>query len=110
MIKQLKYRLINCETNEITELDFTNRTSFLIGRDDRADIRFGDMTISREHCEIVSRDGRVYIKDLNSTNGTSVDRTVLQPYIEAELHEYSAIRLAGTVLLFRANADGEGRL
>lgn len=105
---QLKYRLVNSETGEITELDFTNKMSFRIGRsEDRVDIHLDDMTISREHCEIACRDGRVYIKDLNSTNGTSVNEVVLQPYVEAELHEYSAIRLAGTVLLFRVNANEE---
>lgn len=107
MTEQLKYRLVNSETNEITELDFTNKTSFRIGRSDRVDIHFDDMTISREHCEISLNNNRVYIRDLNSTNGTSVDGTVLQANIDVELHEYSAIRLAGTVLLFRANVNEE---
>lgn len=108
MIEQLKYRLVNRETREIIGLDFTEKEELIIGRStNEADIQFNDMTISRKHCAISLRDSCVFIKDLNSTNKTSVDGIVLQPYVEMKLHVFSAIRLAGIVLIFQTNTEEE---
>ena len=49
------------------------RFPFLIGRGAACQLRPASSLVSNEHCALVSEDGRIYIKDLGSTNGTKVD-------------------------------------
>jgi pSer/pThr/pTyr-binding forkhead associated (FHA) protein len=46
---------------------------FLIGRDAQCHLRPASQAISKRHCGIIVRDGKVYIKDFGSTNGTTVN-------------------------------------
>lgn len=57
---------------ERIELD---KFPFRLGRGDDNDYRFGDSAIgvSACHAQILQRDGRLFIEDTNSTNGTLVD-------------------------------------
>jgi len=46
--------------------------------------------VSREHCEIFKNDGEIYIKDLDSTNGTfingeKIDTAALKPGMKVKL-------------------------
>ena len=41
-----------------------------IGRDISSDVAIVDSKVSRNHASIVSRDGKLFIEDHNSTNGT----------------------------------------
>lgn len=45
-----------------------------IGRTPPADIVIADSEVSRNHCFVAIKDGDLYVSDLNSTNGTFVDR------------------------------------
>ena len=45
----------------------------MIGRDGSCDIVLGDIEVSRRHARLVFRDGRWIIRDLASTNGTTVN-------------------------------------
>jgi len=49
----------------------------LVGRAPSADIRIGDPRVSRLHARIEMRDDGVYVEDLGSRNGTSVDGDVI---------------------------------
>lgn len=57
----------------------------LIGRDEGAELRLGDPTVSKRHANVLSdAHGAITVVDLDSTNGTSVNgkpirRTTLQP-------------------------------
>ncbi len=56
----------------------------VIGRSDRATIRFFDTWTSRFHCKIDQEDGRLVVEDLRSSNGTLVNgagitKTTLNP-------------------------------
>ena len=46
---------------------------FLIGRDAQCHLRPASQAISKRHCGVLVRDGKVYIKDFGSTNGTTVN-------------------------------------
>lgn len=46
---------------------------FLIGRSDSCNLRPKSESISRKHCIIVVRDGKVLVQDLKSRNGTFVN-------------------------------------
>ena len=50
-----------------------NKTAVLLGRDPGSDIRFKSDTISRRHCRISRKDGRLVIEDLGSRNGVLVN-------------------------------------
>jgi pSer/pThr/pTyr-binding forkhead associated (FHA) protein len=49
------------------------RFPFLIGRDPSCHLRPGSGLVSGRHCALLLREGRVFVEDLNSTNGTLVD-------------------------------------
>jgi pSer/pThr/pTyr-binding forkhead associated (FHA) protein len=46
---------------------------FLIGRDPHCNLRPASPAISKQHCGILVRDGKVFVVDYGSTNGTSVN-------------------------------------
>jgi predicted component of type VI protein secretion system len=46
---------------------------FLIGRDTQCHLRPASQAISKKHCGLLVRDGKVYVKDFGSTNGTLVN-------------------------------------
>lgn len=47
---------------------------FIIGRHNDCDFRIKDNDVSRRHAEIFSKDGTFYVRDLDSVNGTFVNR------------------------------------
>jgi predicted component of type VI protein secretion system len=51
---------------------------FLIGRDQQCHLRPASPAISKLHCAVTVRDGRVYVQDFGSTNGTQVNDQVVQ--------------------------------
>jgi pSer/pThr/pTyr-binding forkhead associated (FHA) protein len=53
------------------------RFPFLIGRDPACQLRPGSGLVSGRHCALVLRDGRLFVRDLNSTNGTLLDGVAL---------------------------------
>lgn len=44
-----------------------------IGRSSDNDLVFGENEVSRHHCELYCSNGKVYLRDLDSTNGTQVN-------------------------------------
>jgi hypothetical protein len=48
--------------------------TLVVGRDPTCDIVLADESVSREHARLVFRDGAWIIQDLDSTNGTLVNR------------------------------------
>ncbi|MEK6578302.1 MAG: FHA domain-containing protein, partial [Bdellovibrionota bacterium] len=52
---------------------FLTQDEMTIGRDPAADISVSDHGISRKHAKIRKVDGKVFIQDLGTTNGTKVN-------------------------------------
>jgi len=73
-----------------------------IGRSSEADVRIADRYASGVHARIFSRDGRTYIEDMNSTNGTQLNDATLNG--EAELIDGDVVRIGDTELRFEAHA------
>ena len=69
-----------------------------IGRGADVDIRVDDPGVSRHHCEILMGTP-LRVRDLNSTNGTTVAG---QRISELELTEGTAIQVGSTTLVFRS--------
>ena len=47
--------------------------SATIGRRNTNDLIISDKAVSGNHCDLTFVDGKVYIEDMNSTNGTFID-------------------------------------
>lgn len=58
-----------------------------IGRSPENEIRIKDRFISGNHLTLRAKDGKYYLKDLESANGTFVDGTLIRRGVEVELAE-----------------------
>jgi predicted component of type VI protein secretion system len=50
-------------------------SQFLIGRDPQCHLRPASAVISKRHCAVLVKDGKVVVRDFDSTNGTFVNDT-----------------------------------
>lgn len=69
----------------------------LIGKAMECDYRIDDPYVSRKHCRIFYQNNLFYIEDLNSTNGTYVDNSIIQPGKKLSIRKGTEILLAGNV-------------
>ncbi len=51
---------------------------FVIGRDPECQLRPASQAVSKQHCAVLIRDGKVYVRDLGSTNGTLLNDATLK--------------------------------
>jgi pSer/pThr/pTyr-binding forkhead associated (FHA) protein len=73
-------------------------SQFVIGRDAQCHLRPASAVISKRHCAVLVRDGQVYIRDFNSTNGTFVND---EQVAERSLRDGDVISLGGLELTFK---------
>jgi len=73
-----------------------------IGRSGEADVRIDDRYASGLHARIFSREGRTYVEDMRSTNGTILNEATLHG--EAELIDGDVVRIGDTE--FRYESGG----
>jgi hypothetical protein len=66
-----------------------------IGRSKEADVQIDDRYASSLHARVFSRDGRFYVEDMNSTNGTLLNGATLEG--EAELIDGDNVQIGDTV-------------
>jgi anti-anti-sigma factor len=77
---------------------------FLIGRDRSCHLRLGSAMVSKLHSSIEVRDGRVFVRDLGSTNGTIVDGRTLRD-AEAEILDGARIQIGPVVCTLAVGED-----
>jgi pSer/pThr/pTyr-binding forkhead associated (FHA) protein len=65
--------------NHAGKLIAVNHDKFFIGRSDDCHLRPKSDSISRKHCAILRKDGRILLVDLKSRNGTIVNEKPLEP-------------------------------
>jgi pSer/pThr/pTyr-binding forkhead associated (FHA) protein len=66
-------------------------SQFVIGRDPQCHLRPASPMISKRHCALVQRDGKVFIQDFGSTNGTIVNDQPVKD--EIELHNTDRLKI-----------------
>jgi hypothetical protein len=66
-----------------------------IGRSKEADVQIDDRYASSIHARVFSREGRFYVEDMNSTNGTLLNGATLNG--EAELIDGDSVQIGDTV-------------
>jgi hypothetical protein len=69
-----------------------------IGRSKEADVQISDRYASSLHARVFSREGRFYVEDMNSTNGTLLNGATLQG--EADLVDRDTIQIGDTIFRF----------
>jgi predicted component of type VI protein secretion system len=88
---------------------YTKRLPVVVGRSDSSDVRLripAD-SVSRRHCEFFLDDaGRVCLRDLGSTNGTSLDGTLLEPQVATPVPAKSAVKLGSVIFWVEWQAAG----
>lgn len=68
-LKTYQLQLIDLNfPGKVYQVNLTDRV--VIGRKNSCTVCIPDSTLSGEHCEITLKNGRMYLRDLNSTNGT----------------------------------------
>jgi pSer/pThr/pTyr-binding forkhead associated (FHA) protein len=76
------------------------KESVTIGRDDRNDITFSSASVSRAHAAVTLRDGRWYVEDRGSFNGTFLNGTRVQPGTPLPLRHADRIGIGAETVLF----------
>lgn len=61
-----------------------------IGRDPKCEVFLNDRTVSRRHAHLSLQNGRAFIEDLGSLNGTWVDGAIVS---QGELHNGSSLQI-----------------
>jgi anti-anti-sigma factor len=82
-------------------------TTFLIGRSHDCQLRLRSPMVSKLHAAIERREGRIFLKDLGSTNGTIVNGRLLRSK-EAEIHDGDRIQIGPVVATLATAAQREG--
>lgn len=72
---------------------FSLRLPFTVGRGPEAKFRIRHERVSRRHCELYELDGRVFLRDLDSTNGTLVGGADVDPAVPVGLSPGAVIRV-----------------
>ena len=86
--------------------EFQPKLPATLGRSRTATIPLPHPLVSREHCKLIERDQKLYVRDLGSTNGTFVG----SEKVDADtVLEHASLLTIGTVT-FRAYYDGLPRL
>lgn len=78
------------------------KDSYTIGKKkNEVDFVLEDFSVSRMHARIVREEKEVYLEDLNSTNGTYINKVRMQPYEKVKLEMGDLIRIGKTELIYR---------
>ena len=75
------------QAGEVFVLDISEIT---IGRDPSCEVFLNDRTVSRRHAHLSLRDGRAFVEDLGSLNGTWVDGAIVS---SGELQSGSSLQI-----------------
>ncbi len=76
---------------------------FLIGRDPQCHLRPASAAISKRHCALIQRDGKVFVRDFDSTNGTFVNDKPIKG--EVELHPEDRLRVGPLIFGLKIEAE-----
>lgn len=82
---------------------FPVRLPILVGRSEEAKFRIQQDRVSRKHCEFFEQEGRVYLRDLGSTNGTLLDGELVETSVKTPLESGALVQVGS--LEFRVEFD-----
>ncbi len=76
----------------------TKRLPILVGRSEEARLRITQDCVSRRHCEFLEQDGRVFVRDLGSTNGTLLDEEEIPASVPTPVRSGGVVKVGGVAL------------
>ena len=79
-----------------------------IGRDRENDIVLDSDSVSRRHARIEHRDARIYLTDLDSTNGTYVNDDN-EPVRDCQLRRGDQVKIGDTIFKYLSGSDVEAQ-
>lgn len=90
--------------NAVYRVNMSDR--IVIGRKHTCTVSISNHTLSGEHCEITLRNGKLYIRDMNSLNGTYLNQSSERLISEQELFSGSLITMGQVNLLVNVEIIG----
>jgi DNA-binding NtrC family response regulator len=102
LLSQQRCSLVQIEGPKPGEHFPIRRARVVVGKSPDVDLIVADITVSRQHFEVISEKGRFLIKDLGSTNGTELDGARVK---EAYLKPGATIKAGEVVFRFQTEYD-----
>jgi pSer/pThr/pTyr-binding forkhead associated (FHA) protein len=63
-------------------------SQFVIGRDPQCNLRPASAVISKRHCALLVREGKIFLRDFDSTNGTFVNDKPVKGEVEVKNEDH----------------------
>jgi predicted component of type VI protein secretion system len=76
-----------------------------IGRDDDCQLRTSNLYVSHRHCELLTQDDKIILRDCNSTNGTFLNDQRIDK--DAELHEGDRLKIGPMAFVVHQTNDAD---
>ena len=76
---------------------------FIIGRDPQCHLRPASPVISKRHCALLKREGKAFVHDLKSSNGTSINDQRIQG--EVEVHDGDTLKIGPLVFTIKVEVS-----
>jgi len=77
-------------------------SQFVIGRDPQCHLRPASAVISKRHCALLVRDGKIFLRDFDSTNGTFINDEPVKG--EVEVHHDDRLKVGPLLFGVRVEA------
>ncbi len=78
-------------------------SQFVVGRDPQCQLRPASPMISKRHCAVLQREGKAFVRDFDSTNGTFVNNEQIKD--EVELHNGDQLKMGPLLFEVRLEAS-----
>lgn len=77
-------------------------SQFVVGRDPQCHLRPASAMISKRHCAVIQREGKAFVRDFDSTNGTFVNNEQIKG--EMELHNGDQLKIGPLLFTVKLEA------
>ncbi|HSI34202.1 MAG TPA: FHA domain-containing protein, partial [Tepidisphaeraceae bacterium] len=79
--------------------------TFTVGRHQECALFVNDLTVSRRHCKLTVKDGRLHVEDLGSASGTFLNDRQLAPNVPTAVGDGDVLRLGDVTITARIPLD-----
>jgi FHA domain len=85
--------LVRIKTNDEDRTHLIEKTSFMIGRTEDADLPLTEASVSRSHLNVELRGPNIFVTDMKSGNGTMINGQKIEPGVAIALTPNDVIRI-----------------